>query len=110
MWSRNHNWIPFTHLGSFFLSLFLSATAFGQLVVSGGSPGLTTALVPGEIIGQNQVYRNFMAVGTNKFMFVMPEGIRMETPNNNTIVLAPRDMSWHLTIRANENSFFPLGA
>ena len=50
-------------------------------------------------MGQEQVIRELVRSGTNEFMFVVPEGLRSQTPDEGTIVLTDRDVTCNLSIR-----------
>jgi hypothetical protein len=62
-------------------------------------PGFAVTLLPGERVGHEQIVRGLIRSGTNEFMFVVPEGLRTQTPSEGTIVLTSRDMSYYLSIR-----------
>jgi hypothetical protein len=61
-------------------------------------PALAAAVQPGEIIGNEQVCREFLNCGTNRFMFVLPPGLRSETQGPNSILLTGRDGGCYLTV------------
>lgn len=63
------------------------------------TPSFAVTLLPGETIGNEQVIRALIRTGTNEFMFVEPEGMQSQTPNESTIVLTARDMNWYVSIR-----------
>jgi hypothetical protein len=59
---------------------------------------LKAAVQPGEIIGNEQVLRQFITCGTNRFMFVLPPGLRNETQSLNSILLSSRDSRFYVTV------------
>jgi hypothetical protein len=63
------------------------------------APGLAVTLQPGELVGHEQVIRQLIRSGTNEFMFVVPEGLRSQTPSEGIIVLTSKDMGYYLSIR-----------
>ena len=63
------------------------------------TPELAVTLLPGEPVGQEQVVRGLLKSGTNEFMFVVPNGLRTETPREGRILLISRDMKCYVSIR-----------
>ncbi len=64
------------------------------------APVLAVSLLPGEIIGRERVIRALIKTGTNEFMFVLPEGLRSQSPSEGTIMLTSRDMNSYVSIRS----------
>ncbi len=62
-------------------------------------PALAVTVQPGEIVGNEQVFRGILRSGTNEFVFVQPEGLRTKTSPEGTIVLISGDMSYYVSIR-----------
>lgn len=62
-------------------------------------PALALALRPGELVGHEQVVRAYLHSGTNEFMFVMPEGMRIESAGGGRTVLVDPNMRYYLSIR-----------
>jgi hypothetical protein len=56
------------------------------------------ALKNGETVGWEQVRRVFVTSGTNEFVFVVPQGLRMDS-NPDKVTLVPTDSSYFLTFR-----------
>ena len=56
------------------------------------------ALKNGEVVGFEQVRRVFITSGTNEFLFVVPQGLRMDT-NPDKLTLVATDSSYFLTFR-----------
>ena len=63
------------------------------------TPGLAVTLLPGELVGHEQVVRELIRSGTNEFMFVVPDGLRTDRPPEGTIVLTSRDMKYYVSLR-----------
>ena len=63
------------------------------------TPGLAVTLQPGELVGHEQVIREFIRSGTSEFMFVVPEGLGSKTPSAGMIVLTSCDMRYYVSIR-----------
>jgi hypothetical protein len=62
------------------------------------TPGLAVTLQAGEYVAQQQVIRALIASGTNTFMFVVPEGLRVQPSSEGRVVLTSRDMSYFLCL------------
>jgi hypothetical protein len=56
-------------------------------------------LCPGELVGHEQVIRQFIRSGTNEFLFVVPDGLRTWTTPEGAMVLTAGDMSYHVCLR-----------
>jgi hypothetical protein len=54
---------------------------------------------PGEIVGHEQVVRNFITCGTNQFLFVMPPNVRAERAEAQTLTLTSTDGQYYLSLR-----------
>jgi len=63
------------------------------------APALALTLLPGELVGHEQVTRELIKSGTNEFMFVVPEGLRTEAPREGKLLLISPDLKWHISIR-----------
>jgi hypothetical protein len=50
-------------------------------------------------VGHEQVIRQLITSGTNKFVFVVPNGLRTETAPEGMIGLASGDMSYYVSLR-----------
>jgi hypothetical protein len=60
---------------------------------------LEFSVQPGEMVGHEQVIRQFIKSGTNQFMFVMPPGVRCESTTAGTLGLSSPDGQYHLELR-----------
>jgi hypothetical protein len=67
--------------------------------LSGGQAPSVVSLLPGELIGNEQVFRVLFKVGTNEFVFILPPGLRVEPTNEGAISMAPQDMTYYLSVR-----------
>jgi hypothetical protein len=74
-------------------------TAGGFVVSSNPPPKLLVRLCPGELVGHEQVIRQFIGSGTNEFVFVVPDGLRTQTAAEGAIVLTAGDMSYNVCLR-----------
>ncbi len=63
------------------------------------TPQLAVTLLPGEVVGHEQVFRELIRGGTNEFMFVVPDGLRTDRPSQGTIALTSRDLRYFVSIR-----------
>lgn len=102
--SNHSSLIPIRLAGVLAVTSLLPIGALAQIPDSFGlrtnpPPSLAVTFLPGETIGSEQVIRALIRIGTNEFMFVMPEGMQSQTPNESTIVLTARDMNWYVSIR-----------
>jgi hypothetical protein len=80
----------------------VSQTNYGPGLGTNQTPELAVALLPGELVGQEQVFRGLIKNGTNEFMFVVPEGFRTEAPGEGRILLIRQDMKCYVSIRIAE--------
>jgi hypothetical protein len=62
------------------------------------TPTLAVTIQAGEYLGQQQVFRGIIASGTNTFMFVVPEGMRVQSSSEGRVVLTSRDGRYFLCI------------
>lgn len=73
-------------------------------------PAFSASLRGGETVGDNQVHRVFLNVGTNQFAFIVPNGFRMDATDPQKIVLYGEDSGCYITVRvtgsvsSNDNS------
>ena len=56
-------------------------------------------LRPGEIIGNEQIMREYIKFGTNEFQFEIPNALRFRAPDIYALVLSSRDDSYFVTLR-----------
>ena len=82
----------------------LAVDGFGQpadglIVSSNPPPAVTMTLRPGEHVGNEQVIRQFIRIGTNEFVFVLPGEMRRNSTPDGTTVLTSWDMTYFLTVR-----------
>jgi hypothetical protein len=63
------------------------------------APALAFTPLPGELVGHEQVVRELIKSGTNEFMFVVPEGLRIEAPREGRLLLISPDLKWYVSIR-----------
>jgi len=56
-------------------------------------------LLPGEILGQERIFRTLIKSGTNEFIFVVPEGLRVEVRDAGSILMASQDLGYYVSIR-----------
>jgi hypothetical protein len=77
----------------------LGETAEGFFAGSNQPPRLAVRLCSGEVVGHEQVIRQLLSSGTNKFVFVVPDGLRTETAPEGTIALTSGDMSYFVSLR-----------
>jgi hypothetical protein len=77
----------------------LGQTAEGFFAGSNQPPRLAVKLCPGELVGHEQVIRQFIRSGTNEFVFVVPDGLRTETAPERMIALTSGDMSYFVSLR-----------
>jgi hypothetical protein len=84
-------------------ALFLCAAAPAQTWISNQpvsqSLALKVAFEPGESFGGRQIIRERIRCGTNEFLFVVPEDMRSETRQDNTVVLTSLDATFYMTLR-----------
>jgi hypothetical protein len=83
-------------------ALFLCVTAPAQTWISNQptnpSPALKVAVEPGEFFGRRQIIRERIRCGTNEFLFVVPEGVRAETRQDESIALTSADGTFYVTV------------
>jgi hypothetical protein len=77
----------------------LGQTAEGLVAGSNQPPRLAVSLCSGELVGHEQVIRQLLSSGTNKFVFVVPAGLRTETAPEGMIALTSGDMSYFVSLR-----------
>ncbi len=77
----------------------VAQTTTGSVLGTNQAPELAVTIEPGELVGHQQVMREFLRSGTNEFMFVVPEGLRTETAPDGKIMLITGDMSYYLSLR-----------
>jgi hypothetical protein len=63
------------------------------------TPALAVTLQPGEVVGREQVIRELIRAGTSEFMFVVPAGLRTQTPGKDTIALISGEVNYCVLIR-----------
>ena len=81
--------------------------AAGALAQTGNSlfpgtnpaPALTITLQPGELVGHEQIIRALLKSGTNQFLFVVPDGLRIQDSGGGVIVMSSRDMKYYASVR-----------
>jgi hypothetical protein len=64
--------------------------------------GLALSVLPGEAVGREQVIRALIRSGTNEFIFVVPDGLRVQTAPDGTIVMTSQDLTYSVTLRLKE--------
>jgi hypothetical protein len=74
-------------------------TAEGDFASTNQPPRLAVRLCSGELVGHEQVIRQLLSCGTNKFVFVVPSGLWTETTPEGGIVLTTGDMSYFVSLR-----------
>jgi hypothetical protein len=102
--SRLSPLLPFRFAGALAGAFFSASSILAQVVNSvASSPNQTVdfalTLLPGERIGEGQVVRGSFSLGTNEFMFVLPEDVRVQQQSTGTITLTSRDRRYFLSIR-----------
>jgi hypothetical protein len=95
----------------FFAALLLSTLALATRVFAEDAPAVspvaTTNPPPafnakvrgGETIGDHQVHRAFLTVGTNELAFIIPGGFYMDASNPQKIVLTDPTSDYFITVR-----------
>jgi hypothetical protein len=82
--------------------MFLCVTAPAQIWTSNQptnpSPALKVAFEPGEFFGSRQIIRERIRRGTNEFLLVVPEGMRAETRQDDSIALTSTDGTCYVTL------------
>jgi hypothetical protein len=68
-------------------------------MVSNSAPALAVALQPGELVGHEQVVRAHLQSGTNEFMFVVPQGMRVERDEAGRTILIGPQMTYYVSVR-----------
>ncbi len=91
-------------VGALAAALLMAAGAVAQIAndfaqPTNQTPGLAVTFQPGESVGLEQVIRASLRSGTNEFMFVVPEGLRVEAASEGMIALAGCDRSYYVIIR-----------
>jgi hypothetical protein len=79
-------------------------TTNGLALQTNTNPALVVTLQPGEIVGREQVIREFVRLGTNEFLFVAPPELRSHPPAENTIPLISGDLKYWVNIGFVERS------
>jgi hypothetical protein len=83
--------------------LLLPAAVSAQVITTNSSGSrvqdLQVSFQPGEFVGHGRVLREFIKIGTNEFLFVVPEGSRPETLKGDALVVTSRDSTYYLTFR-----------
>ena len=74
-------------------------TIEGFFAGSNQPPRLAARLCSGELVGHEQVIRQLLSSGTNKFVFVVPAGLRTEAAPEGGIALTSGDMSYFVSLR-----------
>jgi hypothetical protein len=64
--------------------------------------GAAITLVPGEVVGNEQVIRALVRNGTNQFIFVVPDGLRGQVKAEGTFVMISRNMGYSVSVRVIE--------
>jgi hypothetical protein len=82
-----------------FVAGVVGQTTNGSVLTTNQAPGLAVTLLPGELVGHEQVIRELIRGGTNEFMFVVPDGLRTEALPDGMIVLVSRDMRYYVSLR-----------
>jgi hypothetical protein len=62
-------------------------------------PRFTSTVYPGELVGREQILRQVIRSGTNEFVFILPDGLGIQTASDGTIALTSPDQSYFVTIR-----------
>ncbi|HOX57684.1 MAG TPA: hypothetical protein P5205_13810 [Candidatus Paceibacterota bacterium] len=73
-------------------------------------PRLEVRICPGEVVGNEQVVRQFIRSGTNEFIFMVPSSLRPERASEDLFLLTSPDLSFYLTLRIVEPSAADPGA
>lgn len=59
---------------------------------------------PGETVGDHQVLRAFLNIGTNTIVFIIPTDFHIDTAGNDKVVLADGPSSYFVTVRVTDIS------
>jgi hypothetical protein len=94
---RNARLIAAWMLGA---ALFVTHETFAEEGASATNrPAFGASLRGGETVGDHQVQRVFLDVGTNQFAFIVPTGFRMDASDPQKIVLSDNAGTCFLTVR-----------
>jgi hypothetical protein len=85
-------------------SLLLRASASAETLPDATTPStsrpvLSITLRGGETVGDNQVQRAFLTIGTNQIAFIVPTGFRMDASSGEKIVLSDNTGNYFITVR-----------
>jgi len=82
------------------LAALLAGNAAAQTLASNPPPAKATmTLRAGEMVGNEQIIRQFIRAGANEFAFVLPAEVRPDETPEGAPVLASRDRSYYLSVR-----------
>jgi hypothetical protein len=103
---RNHFLAAFA-LGALFLAgrVAASDTLAASTGVATNRPAFGASLRSGETVGDHQVQRIFLDVGTNQFAFIVPAGFRMDASDPQKIVLYNEDEGCYIIVRVSHPAF-----
>jgi hypothetical protein len=91
--------------GFLLAALVASARTFGEESQSEPSQTKTNKLAfnatlrGGETVGDHQIFRAFLHVGTNEVAFIVPTGFQMDASNPQKIVISDNDGRCFMTVR-----------
>jgi hypothetical protein len=80
----------------------LAETTTSQFPGTNSPPALAVSLQPGEIVGREQIVRALLKNGTNEFIFVVPEQLRIQSLERGVIVMTSQDLSYYASVRVVE--------
>jgi hypothetical protein len=61
--------------------------------------GVAVTLLPGEAVGNEQILRALLRKGTNEFIFMVPDGLRAQSPAGGTVAMISRAMTYSVSVR-----------
>jgi hypothetical protein len=105
-----------SHRNPFFAALALGALLFATRLPASEPPSNSTtpatnrpvfsaSLRAGETVGDRQIQRAFLTIGTNELAFVIPAGFRMDASNPEKIVLTDNGGTYFLTVRVSTQPY-----
>jgi hypothetical protein len=96
---RNHFLAAFA-LGALFVArVAASDTTATSTGVATNRPAFGASLRAGETVGDHQVQRVFLDVGTNQFAFIVPTGFRMDASDPQKIALYNEEEGCYIMVR-----------
>jgi hypothetical protein len=105
MSNRNHFLAAFV-LGAFCFAgrVAASDTLAASTDVATNRPAFGASLRGGETVGDHQIQRVFLNVGTNQFAFIVPTGFRMDASDPQKIVLYDEAEDCYIVVRVGYTS------